>query len=58
MVSWQNGEDKSGMAALLKTVVAASVLLAAQMAGGVHAQTLEEFFKSRPFTIGICMVWK
>jgi len=39
------------MAALLKTVVAASLLVAAQMAGGVHAQTLEEFFKSRPFTI-------
>jgi tripartite-type tricarboxylate transporter receptor subunit TctC len=39
------------MAALLKMVVAASILLAAQMAGGVHAQTLEEFFKSRPFTI-------
>jgi tripartite-type tricarboxylate transporter receptor subunit TctC len=47
----QNGEDKSGMAALLKMVVAASILLAAQTAGGVHAQTLEEFFKSRPFTI-------
>jgi tripartite-type tricarboxylate transporter receptor subunit TctC len=39
------------MAALSKTIVAASLLLAAQMAGSVHAQTLEEFFKSRPFTI-------
>jgi tripartite-type tricarboxylate transporter receptor subunit TctC len=39
------------MAALFKMIVAASILLAAQMAGGVHAQTLEEFFKSRPFTI-------
>jgi tripartite-type tricarboxylate transporter receptor subunit TctC len=39
------------MAALFKMIVAASILIAAQMAGGVYAQTLEEFFKSRPFTI-------
>jgi len=37
------------MAALLRTIAAVSSLLAAQMT--VHAQTLEEFFKSRPFTI-------
>ena len=43
------------MAALLKMVVAASILLAAQMAGGVHAQTLEEFFKSRFLQAGMNM---
>jgi len=39
------------MAAVFKTILAAGILLATQLAGSAHAQTPEEFFKSRPFTI-------